>query len=287
MTNNYKTIFKGTMLFGGVQIFQILVSFLRNKLNAIYLGPEGLGMVGLFSSSLAMIITISSMGFSSSAVRYIASEPDELTKLKIIKIGKLLLYFQSVVGLLLTIGLSFFLSIYTFGNKDYILSYIILSLYSFFSVLSAGNMAIIQGKQETKRIAKANIFSSFIGLLFGIPFLMFLKIKAIIPVLMITPCISALYTNRMVRKNYTSREVTIQRNEYINTIKLFLTYGVVITLAQLFGAIADYFINVFVTRIGSVSDIGYYNSGMSITYQCIGLVFNAQLYAIMMKKQTI
>ena len=99
MENNYKSIFKGTMLFGGVQVFQIIISFLRNKLNAVYLGPEGLGIYGLYNSSLVIIITIATMGFTSSAVRFIANEPEEEKKIEIVKNSRYVLLFQALIGL--------------------------------------------------------------------------------------------------------------------------------------------------------------------------------------------
>ena len=69
----YKKAFKGTALFGGVQIFQILITLVRGKIVALFLGPEGMGISGLYTSSLAMLITISGLGCSLSAVRYISS----------------------------------------------------------------------------------------------------------------------------------------------------------------------------------------------------------------------
>lgn len=275
MGNNYKSIFKGTMIFGGVQVFQILVSFVRNKLNAIYLGPEGMGIIGLFTSSLSIIITIATMGFGSSAVRFIANEQNEKGKLRIIKASLRLLYAQAFLGFSATVILSYFLSRNTFGNSEYTLSYIILSIYTFVSVLSNGNMAIIQGKQETKRIARANVISSFIGLLLGFPFLIFFKIKAVIPILLLTPIILSIYTTLSVKHITKIDREKSNRDEIISIAKLFISYGIVITLSQLIGTIADYFINIYVTKTGSIKDIGYYNSGMNITYQCIGLVFNA------------
>ena len=273
--NNYKSIFKGTMLFGGVQIFQILISFIRNKLNAIYLGPEGMGLIGLFNSSLTIIITIATMGVTSSIVRYVANEASEDKKISLIKCGKIVLLIQSFFGMLITICLSSFLSKSTFNSTDYIIHYLILSIFVYVSITNNGNMSIIQGKQETKRIARANIFSSFIGLVAAVPLLIFTGIKAVIPIMIITPTISMLYTDISIRKIIKNNVQSITKVEVANIAKLFLSYGIVVTLAQLIGTVADYFINIFVSRNGGVSDIGFYNSGMSITYQCIGLVFNA------------
>lgn len=277
MENNYKSIFKGTMLFGGVQVFQIIISFLRNKLNAVYLGPEGLGIYGLYNSSLVIIITIATMGFTSSAVRFIANEPEEEKKIEIVKNSRYVLLFQALIGLFITVCSSLFLSYSTFGSKDYCLPYIILSLFTFFSVLSSGASSILQGKQVTKPIAKGNVLASAIALLISIPILYFMRLKAIIPVLILMPFFSFLFFNSSINKLLKNREVTVSKKIIWSIAKQFISYGFVITMASLVGMVADYCINIFVSRTGAVSDIGYYNSGMGLTYQCIGLVFNAMM----------
>lgn len=48
---SYKSIFKATSLFGGVQVFKILVNIIKQKLLAILIGPEGVGILGLFTSA--------------------------------------------------------------------------------------------------------------------------------------------------------------------------------------------------------------------------------------------
>ena len=46
--NIYRTIVKATGLFGGTQVFTILCSIIKTKLVAIWLGAEGVGIIGLY-----------------------------------------------------------------------------------------------------------------------------------------------------------------------------------------------------------------------------------------------
>ena len=45
--NGYRSILKGTSIFGGVQIFQILINLIRGKFVAMFLGPAGMGAASL------------------------------------------------------------------------------------------------------------------------------------------------------------------------------------------------------------------------------------------------
>ena len=53
--NSYSHILKYTGLFGGVQVLGILVGLVRNKLVALILGPMGMGLLALFSSTIKLV----------------------------------------------------------------------------------------------------------------------------------------------------------------------------------------------------------------------------------------
>ena len=71
-TKNYRSIFKATSLFGGVQVYQILIQIIKSKILAVLLGPSGIGIQGLFQSALDLVKQGSSMGIAQSAVRDVA-----------------------------------------------------------------------------------------------------------------------------------------------------------------------------------------------------------------------
>ncbi len=69
---SYGTIFKTTFLFGFVQVFRAAVAVINNKLVAILIGPEGMGLIGVFNSTIQMIQTGAGLGINQSAVRDVA-----------------------------------------------------------------------------------------------------------------------------------------------------------------------------------------------------------------------
>ena len=76
--SSYGSIMKATSIFGGVQVFNILITLIRGKFVAILIGTAGMGLNGLLLSGLNLIRTITSLGVSESAVRDIAKH-EELT----------------------------------------------------------------------------------------------------------------------------------------------------------------------------------------------------------------
>ena len=70
--NHYSQILKYTGLFGGIQGLNVLVGLVRNKLVALLLGPQGMGLSALFSSSVKLVSDSTNLGLGVSAVREIA-----------------------------------------------------------------------------------------------------------------------------------------------------------------------------------------------------------------------
>ena len=70
-TDSYSHVLKYTGIFGGVQGLNILVSLVRNKLVAVLLGPNGMGLASLFNTTVNFISQATNFGISFSAVKHV------------------------------------------------------------------------------------------------------------------------------------------------------------------------------------------------------------------------
>src|SRR3982751_3017493 len=68
----YGEILKSTALVGVASVVNILAGIVRTKTNALFLGPAGVGLMGLYSSVLALTQSLAGMGIQNSGVRQIA-----------------------------------------------------------------------------------------------------------------------------------------------------------------------------------------------------------------------
>ena len=75
--DTYFHILKYTSLFGGVQGLNILVGLVRNKLVAMILGPDGMGIVSLFNSTIRFISDSTGLGIPTSAVKNLSQSVSE------------------------------------------------------------------------------------------------------------------------------------------------------------------------------------------------------------------
>ena len=146
--SSYRSIFKSTSLFGGVQVYQILIQIIKSKIIAVLLGPAGVGIIGLFQSGLDLVRNLTSMGLSSSAVRDVSEANgagDILRISRVLSVVKKLSWITGILGSVIVLIASPILSKTLFGNQDYTLPFIFLSITLLLDQLSAGQKVILQG----------------------------------------------------------------------------------------------------------------------------------------------
>src|SRR5690606_29959776 len=129
--NSYRQVMKATSLFGGVQVFNILIAIVRSKFVALWIGPAGFGIISLLNSTLHLIGGMTNFGLDQSAVKdisfnYSSENPWQVSKT--IHILKRLVWFTAIFGALVMIVGSPWLSEIAFESKEYTFSFIWISL---------------------------------------------------------------------------------------------------------------------------------------------------------------
>jgi O-antigen/teichoic acid export membrane protein len=272
----YRSILKGTAVFGGVQAFNIVINLVRGKLVAIVLGTNGVGISSLFTSALTPIQQLSTLGINQSSIRLISKSRDgsENDLNSIISLFKLMIKICSIFALIITISFSTVLSHITFGNSNYSFAFVLLGVAIFFYVLSSGEITILQGLREYKKIAKSSIIGPLVGLFVGVPIYYFWGIKGIVPamiVLAISSYLNALYNTSKLQL----KKVNIKISQIWVLGKEIIVMGVVMMAASLIGNMTTYFLNLVIRTYGTLSEVGLFQSANQITNQYSGLIFAA------------
>jgi len=278
-TSSYNQIAKATGIFGGVQVFNILISIIRSKFIAILLGTIGVGIIGLFNSTIGIIISLTSLGLNFSAVRTISktfSKNDISIHSRTIITLRRWAFFTGVVGMILTIVLASHLSWWVFGSDDYKWAFIFLSVTLLFQSINSSHQAILQGVRRIKHLAKANLLGSFLGLCVSIPLYYILGLKGIVPSLIlvasISMTISVFYTSKIIID-----KVSISIRESIHEGLEMVKLGTVIMITNLALLGVLYLIQLFINRRGGIEQVGLYVASTTIMSGYIGLIFSSML----------
>ena len=275
--DSYKQIFKTTSIFGGIQVFNILIVILKSKIIAVLLGPAGLGIISIFNSTSALIASGTNFGLNVSSVKSIAlaNQEEEKTQQSIlIAVVKKLIWVTGLFGLLLTIVLSPWLSQISFGNNTYTFSFALLGVSLLALHLSTGQIAILQGLRQIKLIAFSTLIGSIIGLLISVPLYYFLGTEGIVPAIVassLAAVISSWYFLGKAKITHTNVDYQTVKREGKEIIRL----GFLISFTSIFPALAAYVVRLFISNVGNLADVGLYSAGFAIVGTYVGMVFSA------------
>ncbi|MDD4374244.1 MAG: O-antigen translocase [Bacteroidales bacterium] len=273
----YKQIMKATSIFGGVQVFQIIIKIISSKFIAVLLGPLGMGIAGLLTSTTGFIAALTNFGLSTSAVRDVAaahSTGNELRVRTTVTVFRRLVWYTGLLGALLTLVLSPWLSQISFGNRDYIYAFMIISVTLLINQLSAGQSVLLRGMRQIKYLAKSSVIGSFLGLFTTIPLYYFFGVDGIVPGIIVTAITAFMLTWYFARK-VNVKPIYVSRLRTIAEGKGMLKMGFMISLSGLIALGASYIVRLFISNTGGVDQVGLYSAGFAIINTYVGLIFTA------------
>lgn len=275
--SSYRQIFKATSIFGGVQVFNILIAIIRSKVIAMLLGPAGMGISGLFTSATTFISGLTNFGLASSAVKNVAeshSSGDSIKTATTIIVLRRLVWLTGLLGTVVTIVLSPWLSQLSFGNKNYTWAFILLSSTLLINQINIGQNIVMQGMRQISYLAKASLLGSVFSLLLTLPFYYIWKLDGIVPALILTSLITLLLSWYFSSKTKIEK-VKVSREKLYIEGKDMLLMGFMISLSALYVLAKNYGIRVFIGYVDNVEQVGLYTAGFAIINTYVGMVFTA------------
>ena len=274
---SYGNIFKTTFLFGFVQVFKAVISIIKNKLAAILIGAEGMGILGIYNTIIFLVQTGAGLGVNQSAVRDVseARDADDHKRFStIISVVNQVILYTGLLGCIITLCLSYWISDWTFGDHAHIIAYCIIAFVIAFNIINESKQAILKGMRQLRALAKASVIGSVIGLVTSAPLYYFFGKDGIVPELLIASILAVLVSNYYVRKiEYT--KVQLNLKETWHHASPMIQMGTALMTVTFLQAIVMFVINAFIRSKGGLADVGYYSAGTTITNAYFGVIITA------------
>lgn len=278
---SYRNILKSTAVFGGVQVSTTLISIVRGKLVAVVLGSAGMGLYYLLSNAAACIQQIASLGIPLAAVRDVSQANESGNAAVLLRTARILRTMVGVTALLGLVGTALFSPLVarlTVGDAGYEGYFLLLAAAVFFSLLGSGESALLQGMRRYKSLAAISVVLPLCGLLVGVPLYWLWGTEGIVPAMVLQGAVHYVAGRWLADRNGlrgrgTQPRVSLRQTWLVGRGMILL--GVVMMLATLLGSLSAYALSAFICAVGSMSDVGFYQSAAAITQQCSGLVFSA------------
>ncbi len=271
----YRTAFKATGLFGGVQVVTILTGLLKSKLVAVWMGTTGFGILSLFNAAVNLLFSISNLGLQSSAVRDIAAASADRGKtLAIIKAVNRWVLASGLLGTLLTIVMSPWLSRWVFESDQYVGAFILLSAAVLLMGLFNQDYAVLQGLRRLRLMAQANIVGALAGFVCSVPVFYFFREEGLAWTVVIAALASLVVSLLYVRKLGLILPKQDWRTSMVlgsDTVKL----GIMMAISNIAVFLVQFVVKTYISHQGGLDDVGLYQAGWGLNEQYLGLVFTA------------
>jgi len=200
---SYLTILKSSVLIGGSTALNVVIGIVRTKLMAVFLGPAGFGLMGVYTSIADMARTLAEMGINSSGVRQIAESAgsgDAVRLARTVAVLRRVAMVLGLIGALLLVALAWPIAQLTFGNAEQAGAVALLSVAVFLRLVSDGQGALLQGIRRIGDMARVGVLGALLGTLLSIPIVYVLGRDGVVPALVAIAAASALVSWWYVRR---------------------------------------------------------------------------------------
>ncbi|MBC8046665.1 MAG: oligosaccharide flippase family protein [Fimbriimonadaceae bacterium] len=274
---SYKQIVKSTSIIGASQSIQILVKIIGTKSISVFIGPTGIGLLGILQSTLDLIGMIVGMGLGSSAVYDIsvANKDNNIQKSsRMIRILMRLVFITGLLGSFFTFFLSNQISIWVFGNSDQAANFKILAVVIFINQIYTGSQAVLNGYRRIKELAYISVIGGVIILIFTVPAYYFFKQMAIMPSILFSAIIYLLVSLYYTKKIKVI-SVPVSLTDVRDYGKGMLKFGFVSMIIGIFILLSTYQLRLLVNSKLGLFYVGIYQAGWGLTASYVQLIFQS------------
>jgi O-antigen/teichoic acid export membrane protein len=261
---------------GSGSAISLLAGLLSNKAYAVWVGPEGMGLLGLLQGLLGISAIIAGMGLSSGLVRLGAAEVAANNTPRVLALRRaawqLFLYFSAgiaVLMLLLSQPIAHFLLA---DSPVWIVPVVVVAL--LLSLAAGVNIGLLNAYHRISVLARVTAVSSILGAVFGITVVWFWRAEAMPLVVLGLPlaqCILASYYSRglaLPLEKVSPREVKEAQTA-------LLRFGLPFTGSQLVGTAVQLGLPFLVLYQLGQEEVGYYRAAVMFSVGYVGFLLNA------------
>ena len=175
-------------LIGGSSLVTIVAAIVRTKVVAVFLGPAGLGLMGLLSSIATMVGTLTALGIGTSGVREIADAAragDTPRIARTVTAVRRVVFWLGILGAILVAAFAIPLSHLTFGSAEHAGEIALLSLVVAAGAIAEGHLAVLQGFRRMRDLARVAVLGAIVSLTLTLPILDFWQRGAVVALLLV------------------------------------------------------------------------------------------------------
>lgn len=275
---SYRQILRSTSIIGGASVLNILISLVRTKVAAVFLGPVGIGLIGLFNNLIGTAANVASLGFGPVGTRQIAEGAGREDVIAV-AVARRSLFWGTVV--LAAVGAAVFWLL-----RDILATHVLkdaslagdvgwLALGVGLNVAAISQSALLNGLRRIGDLAWVSVLSALLSTALGIPALLLWGQSGLLAYLLLTPIASFLvgyvYVVRLPKATSVPTSFFILVRQWRTMARL----GMAFMLAGLAVTVANLMVRTLVQRELGTAALGHFEAAWMISMTYMGFVLRA------------
>ena len=273
-----KSILKATAILGSSSVASIIIGIATQKSWAIFVGPTGVGLMGLQVSLLSIASIIAGFGVSMGLVRLAAPKLANDDLQGVAALHKASWILLAILGILTFLTLIIFRAHWagTILGQSELTGNVILTAVAVVINLAVGvQMGMLNAYHRIHALARIGVLNSAFGAVVSISLIWLFRQHGIGLALLGSYAANVIVTSYFTRKEIQLSQVTPTREQVIDALKSLIIFGGPFTLSMLVSnGIVNYIPVMALHQLGPES-VGYYRAASSITVAYLSFLLTA------------
>lgn len=270
--------FSAMGVYGGVQAVQILAGLIRGKVSALLLGVGGTGISSLYASAAAVVQQIAVAGLNLAVVKEISGiSDDEEARRVAAAVSRRLTDLCALAGAALCLLMSPLLSLLTFGNYDFTVGFMGLSVMVGMSVAATGRQALLQATRSLRPLAGATMGATVVSVVSAVPLYWAFSVDGIVPAMIAGSFAGLWFYSRAVRRERLCGRsaADVRLRDHMPLVCRLLRSGLSLMAVGAMSVGVTFAVNVWLRAEAGEASVAMYQAASSVSSQCASLVFMA------------
>ncbi len=273
-----KSILKATAVLSSVSVVNILLGLVSAKVNAVLLGPHGVGYMGLLQSLVSLSVIIAGMGVGTSLVRAgakVLAEGDERQLAALRRGAWLLSGALGGLALFLLVVLRRPLSQLMLGGTEHTGAVMLMGVALLLTLATSVQMSLLNAHHRIADLARVGVLGSILSVPLMLLIVWRWREQGITLAVLAGCVVNWAVSLYFVRGRVPAPRLTLRRHEVFAAARSLLGFGVPFMASTLVGTGVVMFMPVLVLHVLSRADVGFYRAASAISISYLGVLLTA------------
>lgn len=277
LKSSYGQILRSSALVGASSAIEIAFRVVRAKVIALWLGPAGVGLFGLYTSVADVAVGVAGLGFEASGVRQVALATGSADPVRVARTARVLARSCAVLGALgalLLFVLAAPVSRLTFGSEDHAVWVAVLGAAVLLRLVAAGRTATLRGLRRIGDLARTDVSGAVLGTIATLVLVYRFREDGVVPSIVATAAAlaaAAWWFGRRARLP----AARVGAREAAREVRSLFRLGFAFLVTGLLTLGVAYVVRVLVLREAGVEAAGHYQAAWTIGSLYVGFVLQA------------